>query len=167
MASEGHVPFDVSRFPADNEDPFTSDQPPHPDWAPPSAHARDVLAWDGILPLLVSSSPLILSICFPDADPATVGFFAVGVIPVSAALIRAHRGSFQLARLFPDAPPVGRQFVFALAIIVVFFFESVTCVFHCRGNQPLERWLIPLALYALYFLLAYVALRPCPSRDER
>jgi hypothetical protein len=110
---------------------------------------------------------MTLPLCFPNADPATIGFFAVGVIPVVAALTRAHMGSQQLARQFQDGPPVSRQFVFALAIIVVFFFEAVTCIFHCRGNQPLERWLIPLALYALYFLLAYVALRPCRSAEGR
>jgi hypothetical protein len=103
---------------------------------------------------------MILSVAFPHIDVGVIGFFAVGVIPVVAALTRAHMGSMQLARLFHGDPPIGRQCVFALAIIVVFFFEAVTCAFHCRGNLPAQRWLIPVALYALYFLLAYIALRP-------
>ena len=121
---------------------------------------RCVAAWDGALPWLVSSAPLILPICLPGVDRIAINFFCVGVFPLAAALARGHLAGLQLQRIFPARLPIGRQVLIALAIIIVFLFEIISCFLHCANNPPLSTWLIPAGLYALYILLTAIALRP-------
>ena len=142
-------------FPGDEaDDPFVPRRPRR-------VWLRSVAAWDGALPWLVSSSPLILPYCLPGVDFGTIAFFCVGVIPLVAALTRGHLAGLQLQRLFPEKMPVGRQVLIALAIVTVFMFEVACCLLHCaRKKEPVSAWLLPAGLYAAYFLLTAIALRP-------
>jgi mRNA-degrading endonuclease RelE of RelBE toxin-antitoxin system len=55
-----------------------------------------VIGWDGCLPVLVAASPTLLSSILPQRDLAELT--AMIVVPIIAALLRAHHGRRQFER---------------------------------------------------------------------
>ena len=118
----------------------------------------EALGWDGALPLVVALTPEVLLLCLP--DPLVAKFFSVGVVPLFAALFRAHQGEKQIHKICPGEMALGRQCLFALAIIVVLLFEGTLAVLQCERVPHLKPWLAVLGMYLVYLGLVAVALRP-------
>lgn len=116
------------------------------------------VGWDGILPFLVALTPFLLSRIFLGANGAELVF--VFLVPVLAALVRASIGVFEIAMICEGETPLLRQVAMAAAIIVLFFFESVAGVMAMAKRGPPNAWIVPCALYAVYLVLIWLALRP-------
>src|SRR5262245_42765028 len=65
-----------------------------------------VIRWDGCLPLLVAIAPAVVPFVIPGRDLAELT--AVILVPIIAALVRAHHGYCQLEK-YGGRATLGRQ----------------------------------------------------------
>lgn len=128
----------------------------HRDWL------YSIIGWDGCLPLLVMAAPTLLLLILPSRDLAELT--AVIVVPIIAALLRAHHGYRQLENCGGRATS-GRQFLFGCAIVLLLFFEGLSGVLHCARGVPASAWLTAGTLYLAYLGLVVLTLRPWHSID--
>lgn len=118
---------------------------------------RSVIGWDGCLPLVVAAAPILLPAILPRRDLAELT--AVILLPIIAALLRAHQGRRQLERCGNRAT-LGRQFLFGGAVAMLLLFEGFAGVLHCAQGVPPSAWLVAGAIYLAYLCLIVPALRP-------
>jgi len=116
-----------------------------------------VIVWDGGLPLLVAASPALLPAILPRRDLAELT--AVILVPIIAALIRAHHGRRQLEDRGIQAT-LGRQFLFGCAVAALLLFEGFSGILHCARGVPPSAWLTAGTIYLVYLCLVVPALRP-------
>lgn len=121
-----------------------------------------VLGWDGCLPLIVAISPAVLLFVIPERDLGELT--VVIMVPIIAALVRAHHGRRQLEKHIGRAT-LGRQLFFGLAIAVLLLFEGLVGVLHCARDAPPSAWFTAGAIYLTYLCLIVPALRPRQAID--
>lgn len=117
-----------------------------------------VLGWDGGLPVLVAFSPALLRAILPGPDLGEL--IAVILVPILAALLRAHHGSRQIERRFGGRVALGRQLLFGGAIVTLLLFEGLVGVLHHARDAPRSAWLAAGLMYFAYLGLVVPALRP-------
>jgi hypothetical protein len=116
-----------------------------------------IIGWDGCLPLLVAISPTILPLFIAGRDLAELT--AVILVPILAALVRAHQGRRQLDRRGARST-LGRQCVFGSAIVVLLLFEALVGVLSYAPDAPNSAWFAAGTLYLVYLGLIVRSLRP-------
>jgi hypothetical protein len=117
-----------------------------------------ILAWDGILPLIVVSVPLLVRWTCPPGHIAEVG--AVVLLPMFAALIRSQFAWEQFGMSCATGVTWDRQVLFAAAIILLLFFE-ITCGAAAMAREALQEIAVLAAIpYLLYLAPITIALRP-------
>ena len=78
--------------------------------------------WDGVLPILVAFSPVIVKLVFPAGHIAEV--VAVIILPIFAALIRSAVARTQLSAACSGRPAgLGRHLALVGAIVLLLLFE--------------------------------------------
>ncbi len=107
------------------------------------------ILWDGGLPLLVAIISGLLPVIIQQRDLGEL--LAVLVVPIVAALIRAHHGRRQLKRLGIRATYL-RQFIFACSIVALILFEAAAAMCHVARGIPDGAWTIAAGLYLVYYL---------------
>ena len=107
-----------------------------------------VIGWDAGLPLVVASSFVVL--------PELV---AVILVPILAAVFRAHHARRQLVRRGIKVTLV-RQLLFGCSLIALLLFESLSGILHFARGVPPYVWLAAGVLYLVYLCLVALALRP-------
>ncbi len=117
-----------------------------------------IIAWDGILPLLVATIPITARLLLPKDNLA--GPIAIGVVPLAAALIRCMIGERQIRRVCNGELPLLRQAGMAAAIVCLMLFEISVSVFVFTDNEPMAAWCIPFAFYVLYLATISRTLAP-------
>ena len=140
---------------------FPEQQPVESDEAgvlPPIAWIWRAVGWDGVLPLVVVSAPILVRLLIPDEPGAVVS--AAVLIPISAATIRAHVGWRQIARVCGGTAPLVRQVLLALAIVLLLLFEGLVGILTLGKGPPEFLWYFVAAFYAGYLVLVTLALRP-------
>lgn len=120
-----------------------------------------VITWDGVLPAVVALSPGLMLMLFAGQNKAL--FATIVLVPVIAALWRAHHGLAQFHRRGIQ-PTVGRQILFASAIFLLLIFEVYAGALRGAG-APLVDWFPPAVLYLIYLCLVIPALRPPSFTD--
>ena len=123
-----------------------------------------VLALDGCLPLVALGAPTIIGMFVKNRDG--VEFLSTFLAPLSLACIRAGIGQRQIERITGTRATVGRQILFAGAIVLLWFFESVAVALRFNRNAPPIAWWIAAGLYAGYLILVMLALRPPRSEPS-
>lgn len=118
---------------------------------------RATLGWDGCLPLIAASSRLVLP--FLIDDKPLVLMIAVFMVPLTTALLRAHRGKRQLEHLVGRAS-VWRQVLLAAAILVLIIFEAAMGIIVGEAQAGLDHWLAAGTFYLVYLLLVAAAVWP-------
>jgi hypothetical protein len=119
------------------------------------------ILWDGGLPLLVALVSGLLPVILKQRDLGEL--LAVLVVPIVAALIRAHHGRRQLKRLGIRATYI-RQFLFACSIVALILFEAASAICHVGRGIPDRAWMFAASLYFIYLAFVVPALWPvCPS----
>lgn len=93
------------------------------------------LVWDGVLPLMVATVPSLL--VRRRGRWEALGFLAIFLVPVAAALIRCGIGSCQL-RAVIGLVSVRRQLGLAAAIVVLLLFEIAVNVIRAAPDIPRE-----------------------------
>lgn len=124
-----------------------------------------VLAWDGILPVLVASAPAVVLVAFPGSELATL--IAVLLMPMIAAMIRASVGLKQIARVCGGMASLERQVALSLAIVLLLFFEGAVGVVTLTKGMPDTAWWFPAGFYTAYLAVLMFALRPTSARFRR
>jgi hypothetical protein len=120
------------------------------------------IGWDGVLPPIVASAPLIVKALFPNANIAKV--LVVTLVPVAAAIIRAHFGVRQIARACGGEVPFFRQIGMAAAIVLLLLFEAGVGILTFSEDLPAEAWWFPIGFYSAYVTM--IALVLWPDADE-
>lgn len=115
-----------------------------------------IIAWDGVLPLLVALAPVSARHLFPDSYLAALT--AALLIPFSAAMTRAHIGMRQIARVCAGHAPWWRQVALALAIILLLLFEIAVGVMTLAKDIPPTGWWFAIAFYVMYLVVITFAL---------
>ena len=125
-----------------------------------SSHGRvlSIAGWDGILPVLVAFTPLLVRALFPVGHIAEV--VAAVLLPIVLALIRIRLGSKQLAQICGENVGWGRQLWFASAIVLLLVFEMYVMILHFAKDEPLSAWLVSFVLLGVYIATIWIALRP-------
>lgn len=123
--------------------------------------------WDGVLPIFVACSTVIVKLVFPARHIAEV--VAVTIVPIFAALIRAAIARTQLLAACSGRPGLGRFFALAGAIFLLMLFEFYSGVLQFAHDEPLSAWWIPITIYGLYLGAIVMALRPvaCGRNEGR
>lgn len=124
-----------------------------------------VLAWDGLLPIVVAGTGLTLRLVCQ--DQILVGCVAVILIPLLAALLRSHLALGQVMHACRGRAPLSRQLAIAAAIVVLLSFEAFVNCMTLAKDEPLEAWAVAAGFYAAYLCLIVWALRPLPEPPER
>ena len=139
----------------------------HPQGEPSALWAS--LTWDGILPLAVALFPLFVDTFFPPQQGQVhpLAFVACTLVPLAAAMARAHHAEGQIRKACEGKLPILRQFALAAAILVMGVFEVAVAVLTFMQQRPAQAWLIPLVAYALYLTIVSLALRPTRVADRR
>lgn len=119
------------------------------------------LVWDGVLPLIVATVPSLLA--WRRGRREALGFLAISLVPVVAALIRCGIGSCQL-RAVVGLVSVRRQLSLAAAIVVVLLFEIAVGVIRAAAVIPRAAWAVAAGLYAAYLIIIWATLR-APQQD--
>ena len=119
-----------------------------------------IVAWDGLLPLVVASSTLVAVHLLPEPLAALAAIF----IPLGAAGIRASTAQEELMRRCDGRAPLLRQLALAGAIVLLFLGELLVGVLSLIPAVPVAGWCAPVALYAAYLAFIAWALRPYESR---
>lgn len=118
---------------------------------------KELIFWDGILPLAVAMIPSAIVWNFPRNDIAEVA--AVVLVPIAAALVRTMYGYRQLHDEDPVVLTVGRQIALAAAIIFLMLFEGMAAILTIAKDAPRSAWLCPLALFVCYLIAIGIAFR--------
>lgn len=119
------------------------------------------LFWDGVLPLVVATVPSLL---VRRRGPwEALGFLAIFLVPMIAALLRCGIGSYQL-RTVVGFVSVRRQLALAAAIIVLLLFEIAVNVIRAAPDIPGEGWAFAAGLYAAYLVIIWATFR-LPQKD--
>lgn len=116
------------------------------------------VAWDGILPIVVSVVPSAVVMLFPRNDAAEVLTFIL--VPIGAALLRCTVGAVQIARICDGDLPVLRQLALGTAIVFLLMFEGCVTMLAFSRDLRDEDWLMALPLYACYLVPAALAFLP-------
>jgi hypothetical protein len=117
-----------------------------------------VLAWDGLLPIVVVGTGLILRlIC---RDEVLVGCVAVVLVPLFAALLRSHVALNEVMHACGGRAPLLRQLAIAAATVVLLAFEVVVNGLSLAKEEPPEAWAVAGGFYFAYLCLITWALRP-------
>ncbi len=116
-----------------------------------------VIGWDGGLPVVVAASPALLPAVLPQRDLAELT--AVILVPIIAALLRAHLGRRQFEDRGIQAT-FARQLLFGFAIGALLLFEGYAGILHCARGFPPSAWLTAGTIYLVYLCLVALALRP-------
>lgn len=124
----------------------------------------EVVAWDGVLPLLMAAGPLVVKTMFP--NPPVGAGLALVLAPPVAALIRAHIGWNQIAKCCGGRAPLLRQVAMAVAITLLFVFEAAVTVLTFEKKIPRTAWWVPFGTYAAYLVVIGYALRRIPGTAE-
>ncbi|MGE5190979.1 MAG: hypothetical protein ACM3U2_00665 [Deltaproteobacteria bacterium] len=140
-----------------NPDSMSSESP-HLSIARVMGNIARSIGWDGVLPLVVASVPLVVKIVLPDAGVGTG--FTVALLLVFAALIRAHLGASQIAGACGGEVPFLRQILLAAAIVVLLLFEAAVGIMTFSKDIPAFGWWFPVAFYAVYVVLISLSLWP-------
>lgn len=122
-----------------------------------------IIGWDGCLPLLVAIAPAFFPFVIPGRDLAELT--AVIMVPIVAALVRAHFGYRQLEK-YRGRATLGRQLLFGLAIAVLLLFEGLSAVLHCANVIPPSVWFTAGAIYLVYLSLMVPVLRTPVSEGD-
>src|SRR5262249_41579206 len=124
---------------------------------------RDLLVWDGILPLAVMTIPWAVVRIFPKNDIAEVS--AVVLVPVAAALLRAVLGYAQMHNTAGKVTVV-RQFALAIAIVFLMMFEGMVAILTIAKDATPAVWFCPLLLFGCYLVFIAIAFRSKSSERE-
>jgi len=116
------------------------------------------VGWDGVLPLVVISVPILVRLLNPNERGAVIPVAVI--VPITAAAIRAHVGWRQIARVCGGTAPLIRQLLLALAIVLLLLFEGLVGILTVGKGPPEFLWYVVAALYAGYLVLVTLALRP-------
>jgi len=114
------------------------------------------IGWDGVLPPLVASAPLVVKLFFPNANVAKV--LVITLVPVGAAITRAHFGVRQIARVCGGEVPFIRQMGMAGAIVLLLLFEAGVGVLTFSEDLPAEAWWFPIGFYTAYLVVIALVL---------
>jgi hypothetical protein len=116
-----------------------------------------IVGWDGVLPVLVAFTPLLVRAMFPVGHIAEV--LAAVLLPIVLALIRIRLGSLQLEQICGENVGWDRQLWFASAIILLLLFEMYVMILHFAKDEPLSAWLVSIVLLGAYVATIWIALR--------
>lgn len=117
-----------------------------------------IFAWDGVLPVLVAITPMLIRALFRPGQLVEV--IAAVLLPIALALLRIHIGAKQLARATGGNVGVGRQLVLAAAIILLLLFEMYSLILFFAKGEPSSAWLVPGGLWVAYVVAIWFAIRP-------
>jgi hypothetical protein len=118
---------------------------------------RTSLAWDGLLPMCITAITVFLEFLYP--DDVAVELFALLILPLIGAIIRASVGVHQLQR-FTGASLWWRQILLAAAIVLLLLMESAAAlVIYAADDPDLPLWmrLTPAGIYACYLPVVILA----------
>lgn len=121
------------------------------------------LTWDGIVPLLVVALGWMTRTFVPNHDLAEIT--SVVFLPIFASLVRAGIGRRQLLLLMGHNPPVSRHVSFAIAIIILLFFEIGCGMLQAIDDEPPTAWWNVLLLYVAYLGLIVFTFRPATAGE--
>jgi hypothetical protein len=123
------------------------------------------IGWDGVLPPLVASAPLVVKTFFPNANVAKV--LVITLVPAAAAMIRAHFGVRQIARVCGGRVPFFRQIGMAGAIVLLLLFEGSVGILTFSEDLPAEGWCFPIGFYSAYVAVIAMVLWPASDKSPR
>src|SRR5262249_39976732 len=102
-------------------------------------------------------APVFLPLVLPRRDLAELT--AVIIVPIIAALVRAHHGCRQVEKCGGRAT-LGRQFLLGCAVGMLLLFEGFSGALLCARGVPPSTWLSAGVFYLAYLCLVVLALRP-------
>jgi hypothetical protein len=120
-----------------------------------------ILGRDGILPIVVATTPLVVRLLFGRGHLAEV--IAAILLPITLAIYRSHTGGKQLNETCHGRVHWGRQLTFAVAIILLLLFEMYVMILHFANDEPPSAWIVAVVIFVAYIATILIALRPMSS----
>ena len=118
------------------------------------SHWRAALAWDGLLPMGLAAFTGMLRVLYPKVD--SVELFALIILPMFAALLRASVGAHQLHK-FSGTSIWWRQTLLAVGIVLLLLIEAANAAITFADDCPFWPRLIPAGIYACYLPVIILA----------
>jgi uncharacterized membrane protein YbjE (DUF340 family) len=119
-----------------------------------------IFCWDGLLPLVVVLTPIIVKSAFPKWE---AGFIFVGIFaPIGAFAARFLIG---YVRMRKETGFLLQNLAFVAAVILLFIGETILSVDHLDKRGPkIANWSTLLFIYLAY--LGFMAIALFPARVE-
>lgn len=125
-----------------------------------------LMTWDGVLAFVSLSMPWLLKAVF-GLDAVIVAILSVGAAPILFALLRTGIAEKKLRYICGGRPPVWRQLLLALAIVLLLLFEAVANGIGCSAKPTPEIYFIAGTLYVTYISAMCACLAPTQLRGKR